>query len=328
MTERSPAALRVAYAGTPAFAAAALQAILDAGFTVPLVLSQPDRPAGRGMKLQASPVKQLALDRAVAVAQPRSLRLDGRFPDDALAAQAALHAARPDVLVVAAYGLILPRWVLALPRLGSLNIHASLLPRWRGAAPIHRAIEAGDPDTGITIMRMEEGLDTGPMCLVERVPIDVRDTTALLHDRLAALGARLIVQALGRLAEGGAGALPSVPQPQEGVTYAHKIEKAEAALDWREDAALLARRVRAFDPFPGAHFAWHGEAVKVWEAEATTEQGPAGTVLRADERALTVACGRGALAIRCLQRPGGRRLGVREFLSACPVPAGSLLGPG
>ncbi len=325
MTGGSPAALRVAYAGTPAFAAAALQAILEAGFGVPLVLTQPDRPAGRGMKLQASPVKQLAQAHGIPVAQPRSLRLDGRWPEDATAARDALVAAAPDVLVVAAYGLILPRWVLDLPRHGCLNIHASLLPRWRGAAPIHRAIEAGDAETGVTIMQMEEGLDTGPMCLVERLSIGEDETTGQLHDRVAALGARLVVQALRQLAEGGAAALPGVPQPDEGVCYAHKIEKAEAALDWRADAGLLARRVRAFDPFPGAHFTWQGDPVKVWAARATPEQGTPGEVLQADERALTVACGRGALAIEQLQRPGGRRVGVREFLAAVPVPVGARL---
>lgn len=325
MTTSSPAALRVAYAGTPEFAAAALQAILAAGFSVPLVLTQPDRPAGRGMKLQASPVKQLAQVHAVPVAQPMSLRLDGKFPDDARGAREALEAARPDVLVVAAYGLILPRWVLDLPRLGCLNIHASLLPRWRGAAPIHRAIEAGDAQTGVTIMQMEEGLDTGPMGLVDALPIGADDTTAVLHDHLADLGARLIVQALQRLAEGGLAALPFTPQPADGVCYAHKIEKAEAALDWREDAAVLARRVRAFDPFPGANFVWQGEAVKVWSAQPVAGTGEPGTVLAADDTGVTVACGRGALLLQRLQRPGGKRLAVRDFLAACPMPAGSHL---
>lgn len=325
MVSRSPASLRVAYAGTPEFAACALAAVLDAGFTVPLVMSQPDRPAGRGMKLQASAVKQLAVARGVPVAQPRGLRLDGRYADDAQAARIALEAARPDVLVVVAYGLILPRWVLDLPRFGCLNIHASLLPRWRGAAPIHRAIEAGDAETGVTIMQMEEGLDTGPMCLVERLAIGADETTAQLHERLAGLGARLVVQALERLCQEGWAALPTVPQPQEGVCYAHKIEKAEAALDWHRDAALLARRVRAFDPFPGAHFSWAGEAIKVWAAEPTAACAAPGTVLQADEQALTVACGQGALAITRLQRPGGRRLGVREFLTGCPVPVGASL---
>ena len=200
------APLRVAFAGTPEFAAVALQALLAAGFEVPLVLSQPDRPAGRGMKLQASPVKQLAVARGIAVAQPRSLRLDGKFPEEAQSGRQALLDARPDVLIVAAYGLILPKWVLDLPRLGCLNIHGSILPRWRGAAPIHRAIEAGDAETGITIMQMDEGLDTGDMLLLERLPIAAADTTATLHDKLAALGGRLIVEAL-ELAACGAGSV-------------------------------------------------------------------------------------------------------------------------
>ena len=212
--------MKVAFAGTPEFARAALQALLDAGHEIPLVLTQPDRPAGRGLKLQASPVKQLAQARGVAVAQPRSLRLDGKYPEDAAAAQAALQAAAPDVMVVAAYGLILPQWTLDLPRLGCLNIHGSLLPRWRGAAPIHRTIEAGDAETGITIMQMDAGLDTGDMLLVEREAIGPDDTTAVLHDRLASLGGRLIVEALEMAACGG---LTRTPQPEAGVTYAHKI---------------------------------------------------------------------------------------------------------
>ncbi|MFN4104141.1 MAG: methionyl-tRNA formyltransferase, partial [Tepidimonas sp.] len=210
--------MRVAFAGTPAFAATALQAIAQAGFPVVLVLTQPDRPAGRGMKVQPSPVKALAQQHGWTVAQPRGLRLDGRWAEDAAAARAALQAARPDVLVVAAYGLILPRWVLELPRLGCLNIHASLLPRWRGAAPIQRAIEAGDPQTGITIMQMDEGLDTGDIVAMEAVPIGPAETAGSLHDRLADLGARLVVQAL-RAA--GAAPLPRRPQSGGGVTYAH-----------------------------------------------------------------------------------------------------------
>lgn len=318
--------LRVAFAGTPEFAQIALAAIHQAGFPVIAVLSQPDRPAGRGMQLQASPVKQYAVTHGFApILQPPSLRRAGKYPREAAEVIDALTAQRPDVMVVAAYGLILPQEVLDLPRFGCINIHASLLPRWRGAAPIHRAIEAGDAETGVTLMQMEEGLDTGPMCLVESLAIGADDTTTTLHDRLAGQGARLIVRALQRLAEGGAAGLPAVPQPAAGVTYAHKIEKAEAALDWTQDAALLARRVRAFDPFPGATFGWQGETVKVWGAHATEAAGPPGTVLQADDTALTVACGRGALVITRLQRPGGKRLGVREFLSASPVPAGSVL---
>ena len=225
--------MNVIFAGTPEFAAVALRSLLRAGFRVPLVLTQPDRPAGRGMKLQPSAVKQVALEHGLPVCQPRSLKLDGRYHEDAAEAQAALQRAVADggatVMVVAAYGLILPQWVLSLPRLGCLNIHASLLPRWRGAAPIHRAIEAGDAETGITLMQMDAGLDTGDMLLVERLPIAPQDTTGTLHDRLALLGGRLVVEALELAACGG---LKPVPQPAEGVTYAHKLEKAEALLDW------------------------------------------------------------------------------------------------
>ena len=320
--------MKIVFAGTPAFARVALQALLDAGFDVPLVLTQPDRPAGRGLKLQASPVKELAVARGIAVAQPRSLRLDGKFPDDAAAAREALVAAAPDAMVVAAYGLILPRWVLDLPRHGCLNIHASLLPRWRGAAPIHRAIEAGDATTGVTIMQMDEGLDTGAMLLELAEPIAADDTTARLHDRLADLGARLIVPAL-RAA--GAGALQPRPQPTDGVTYAHKIEKAEAAIDWTLPAAVIERRVRAFDPFPGATTGWRGEALKVWGARA--EPGSAGVaagvapgrVLAAGADGIVVATGDGLLRLTALQRPGGKRLPVAEFLRGGPVAVGEEL---
>ncbi|HEX6361399.1 MAG TPA: methionyl-tRNA formyltransferase, partial [Albitalea sp.] len=262
--------MRVAFAGTPDFAQAALARLHGAGHAIPLVLTQPDRPAGRGMKLQASPVKAFAVAHGIPVAQPRSLRLDGKYPEDARAAREALVAARPDVLVVAAYGLILPTWVLELPPLGALNIHASLLPRWRGAAPIHRAIEAGDAYTGITIMQMDAGLDTGDMLLAEAETIAPDDTTGTLHDRLAALGGRLVVEALERAQ---AGTLARTPQPAEGVTYAHKIDKAEAAIDWRQPAAAIERRVRAFDPVPGASTLVDGETVKVWRAHAATGTG-------------------------------------------------------
>jgi methionyl-tRNA formyltransferase len=319
------AALRVAFAGTPEFASTALAAIHAAGHAVPLVLTQPDRPAGRGMKLTPSPVKQLALDIGVAVAQPRSLRLDGKFADEARAGQAALEAARPDVLVVAAYGLILPQWVLDLPRLGCLNIHGSLLPRWRGAAPIHRAIEAGDAETGITIMQMDAGLDTGDMLLTEREPIRFDDTTGLLHDRLAALGARMVVRAL---ADAAAGALAPVRQPEQGVTYAHKIAKTEAAIDWTLPADVIERRVRAFDPFPGASFQARGETVKLWRAQVERLDTPAapGTVVAADAQHLVVACGDGALALLDLQRPGGKRGPAAHWLQGQPLARGAVLG--
>jgi methionyl-tRNA formyltransferase len=307
------AALKVAFAGTPEFAREALQAILKAGFEVSLVLTQPDRPAGRGMKLQASPVKQLALEHGIAVAQPTSLRLDGKYPDEARAAQAALQAAQPDVMVVAAYGLILPQWVLDLPRLGCLNIHGSLLPRWRGAAPIHRAIEAGDAETGITIMQMDAGLDTGDMLLIEKDAIRPEDTTAILHDRLAHLGGRLIVEALEMAACGG---LTATPQPSEGVNYAHKVDKAEAAIDWSLPANTLARRVRAFDPFPGCTFALGEQTIKLWSASVVQASGQPGEVLQAQGDTLVVACGEQALALHTLQRPGGKRIAARDFLQA------------
>ena len=317
--------MRVAFAGTPEFASVALKAIHDAGHDVPLVLTQPDRPAGRGMKLTPSPVRQLASALGVPAAQPRSLRLDGRFPDEAAAGRAALEAARADVLVVAAYGLILPPWVLDVPRLGCLNIHGSLLPRWRGAAPIHRAIEAGDAETGITIMQMDAGLDTGDMLLAEREAIAFDDTTGLLHDRLAALGARLVVRAL---ADAAAGTLRPVPQPREGVTYAHKIAKSEAAIDWRLPADTIERRVRAFDPFPGAAFQAGAETVKLWRAQVERLDVSAvpGTVIAADGQQLVVACGDGALALLDVQRPGGKRGPVAQWLQAHPQPVGTVLG--
>lgn len=316
--------MKLIFAGTPEFARVALERLLAAGFTVPLVLSQPDRPAGRGMKLQASPVKQLALERQIAVAQPRSLRLDGKYPADAAAARDAIEAAQADAMVVAAYGLILPQWVLDAPRLGCLNIHASLLPRWRGAAPIHRAIEAGDAQTGVTIMQMDAGLDTGDMLLIERLPIRADDTTGSLHDRLAVLGGRLIVEALEIAACGG---LQAEKQPAEGVTYAHKIEKAEAAIDWTAPAETLARRVRAFNPFPGAATALAGEAIKVWCAHAEGESTSAvpGQVLAVDDRGIRVAAGRGVLVLTELQRAGGKRLAAADFLRGFVLAPGQVL---
>jgi len=305
--------MRVIFAGTPEFAAVALARIHAAGHTVPLVLTQPDRPAGRGMKLQASAVKQLALQHGMPVAQPRSLRLDGKYPEDAAVAQEAIHAAQADAMVVAAYGLILPQWVLDAPRLGCLNIHASLLPRWRGAAPIHRAIESGDPQTGVTIMQMDAGLDTGAMLLTHSLPIAPDDTTASLHDRLAELGGELIVQAL---VQAQAGQLQPVAQPEVGVTYAHKIDKAEAAVDWTQPADLVARRVRAFHPFPGATGHVAGEAIKLWQAHVQTRAHGAkpGTVLSADDQGVCVACGQGVLCVTQLQRAGGKRLSAGDFL--------------
>lgn len=320
--------MRVIFAGTPDFARVALERLLAAGFTVPLVLTQPDRPAGRGMKLQASPVKQCAQAVGIAVAQPLSLRLDGKYPEDAAAARAAIEAARADVMVVAAYGLILPQWVLDMPRLGCLNIHASLLPRWRGAAPIHRAIQAGDAETGVTIMQMDAGLDTGDMLLLEKTAITPTDTTATLHDRLALLGGRLIVEALEMAACGG---LTATPQPAEGVTYAHKIDKAESAIDWHQPAEVIARRVRAFDPFPGAATALGADAIKVWSCEIDSYQrlpdAPCGQILFINDGGIGVACGAGTvLRLTVLQRAGGKRLPASDFLRGFALAPGMLLG--
>jgi methionyl-tRNA formyltransferase len=316
--------VKLIFAGTPDFARAALERLHAAGFRIPLVLTQPDRPAGRGMKLHASPVKQFAQQNDIPVAQPRSLRLDGKYPEDAAAAKQAIDAAQADVIVVAAYGLILPQWVLDTPRLGCLNIHASLLPRWRGAAPIHRAIEAGDAQTGVTIMQMDAGLDTVAMLLREAIPIAADDTTATLHDKLAALGARLIVEALELAACGG---LKAVGQPQEGITYAHKIEKAEAAIDWSQAAVTIARRIRAFDPFPGATGTVAGEVVKLWAADAlmdTGEGGVPGLIEAVSPEGLLVRCGSGTLRVTQLQRAGGKRLPVADFLRGFELKPGML----
>ena len=317
--------MRIMFAGTPEFARVALERLHAAGFEIPLVLTQPDRPAGRGMKLQASPVKQFAQAHGIAVAQPRSLRLDGKYPDEAAAAQQLLLDLRPDVMVVAAYGLILPQWTLDLPRLGCLNIHASLLPRWRGAAPIHRAIEAGDAETGVTLMQMNAGLDTGDMLLIERLPIEPTDDTGRLHDKLAELGARMTVAALERARHTP---LTRTPQPAQGVTYAAKIDKAEAQLDWREPAALLERRIRAFQPAPGASALLEGTAIKLWRASVLAHQDrPPGTVLAASEDGVDVATGEGVLRLHRLQKAGGKPLEAAEFLRGFDVQLGQQFAP-
>ena len=308
--------MRVAFAGTPAFAATTLEAIAAAGHEIVLVLTQPDRPAGRGMAPAKSAVKQLAERLGAPIHQPERLR-------DA-ESQAPLREARPDVPVVAAYGLILPQAVLDIPRLGAVNVHASLLPRWRGAAPIHRALMAGDAVTGITIMQMDAGLDTGPMLLAETVPITAVDTTGALHDRLAVLGGRLIVRALDGLA---GGTLHAVPQPAEGVTYAAKIDKREARLDWSRPAVELERRIRALHPAPGAVSALRGQDVKLWRASLLDGQGAPGEVLAAGAGGIDVACGDGALRITELQRAGGKRLPPADFLSGFPVAAGERFNP-
>ena len=311
--------MKIVFAGTPEFAALALASLHAAGFEIPLVLTQPDRPAGRGLQLHASSVKHFALAHGIEVLQPLSLRQDSGDPDraeQARAAHARLLAIDYDVMVVAAYGLILPRATLDIKP--CINIHGSLLPRWRGAAPIHRAIEAGDLETGVTIMQMEEGLDTGPMLAMERVAISAVDTTASLHDTLAALGALMIVDTLRKM---GTGPLEAVPQPNEGVTYAAKIGKEEARLDFALGARELERKIRPFYPFPGAHAQVNGVTIKIWgtTALAADSQANPGQVLAADANGIDVACGSGTLRLTELQKPGGKRLPASEFLKGFPL---------
>ncbi|MGH8208653.1 MAG: methionyl-tRNA formyltransferase, partial [Steroidobacteraceae bacterium] len=298
--------LRIAFAGTPDFAVPALEALLGSSHSVVGVLTQPDRPKGRGRQIATSPVKATALAHGIPVSQPQTLKDE--------AGRAELAAWRPDVLVVVAYGRILPRVALALPRLGCLNIHASLLPRWRGAAPIQRAILAGDASTGVTIMLMEEGLDTGPMLLKKEARIAANDTGGSLHDRLAALGALAVLEAL----DGHAGAtLPPTAQPTEGVTYAAKIEKAEALIDWGRDAFEIERQVRAFNPWPIAETRLNGEQLRVFEArcaqDAAKIDAEAGTIIAVCDNSLLVQCGRGRLALQQLQRPGRRAVPAGDF---------------
>ncbi|MHA3886244.1 methionyl-tRNA formyltransferase [Stutzerimonas degradans] len=297
--------MRIVFAGTPEFAAQHLQALLDAGRTVVAVYTQPDRPAGRGQKLAPSPVKQLAVQQGIPVYQPQTLREP--------AAQAELAALQADLMVVVAYGLILPQAVLDLPRLGCINSHASLLPRWRGAAPIQRAIEAGDDESGVTVMQMEAGLDTGPMLLKVSTPITAEDTGGTLHDRLAALGSQAVVRAVEALA---AGTLQPEPQDDALATYAHKLSKDEARIDWRRPAVELERLVRAFNPWPICHTTLDGEALKVHAARLGAGQGEPGHILEASRNGLTVACGEGALSLTRLQLPGGKPLDFADLYNS------------
>ena len=302
--------MRIVFAGTPEFSVPCLEACRASGAQVVAVYTQPDRPAGRGRKLAPSPVKQAALAAGLAVEQPDSLK----SPE----AQATLAAFAPDLMVVVAYGLILPRKVLAIPRLGCWNVHASLLPRWRGAAPIQRAIMAGDADSGVDLMRMEAGLDTGPVLLEKRTPIGRAETGGSLHDRLCVLGAEALAEGLRRTLAGEV--LAATPQPAEGATYAHKLDKAEARLDFQLPAIELERTVRAFDPWPVAEGAIAGENVRIWAAQALDRQHDAapGSVLTASRDGIDLACGAGALRVTAVQRPGGRRISAADYLNARP----------
>ncbi len=306
--------MRLIFAGTPDFAAAALKALIEAGHDIPLVLTQPDRPAGRGMKLKMSPVKELALAHGLAVAQPENLKTE-------VARQPILNAGA-DLMVVAAYGLILPQAVLDMPRLGCVNIHASLLPRWRGAAPIHRAIEAGDRETGITLMQMDKGLDTGAMLARAVVPILDSDTTGSLHDRLAELGAREIVALLPELETGR---ITATPQNDAFATYAAKIGKEDARLDWQLPARELDRRIRAFDPFPGAYCLLDQAPLNIWRARPVPGSGHTGAIISVDRHGFRVACGTDALEISEVQKAGGKRLSVEAFLAGHELRPGNLL---
>lgn len=297
--------MRIVFAGTPEFAAQHLQALLEAGRQVVAVYTQPDRPAGRGQKLTPSPVKQLALAHDIPVLQPPTLR--------AADAQAELAALAPDLMVVVAYGLILPQVVLDIPRLGCINSHASLLPRWRGAAPIQRAVQAGDTESGVTVMRMEAGLDTGPMLLKVVTPISASDTGGSLHDRLAQLGPQAVLQAIDGLQ---AGALQGEVQDDSLATYAHKLNKEEARLDWARPAVELERLIRAFNPWPICHSTLNGEPLKVLEASLGEGSGAAGTILAASRDGLSVACGEGALRLTRLQLPGGKPLAFSDLYNS------------
>ena len=307
------AKLRLAFMGTPEFALPALDALVEAGHEVACVYTQPPRPAGRGYAKQRSPVHERALALGLTVRHPKTLK-DAEV-------QRAFAALGLDAAVVVAYGLILPKPILDAPRLGCLNIHASLLPRWRGAAPIQHAILAGDSETGVTIMQMDEGLDTGPMLLREAIPIPPTATASGMHDLLAWTGGRLIVAALDGLA---AGTLAPTPQPAEGATYAKKLTREDGRLDWREPADALLRRVRAFDPWPGAWFDAKDERIKVLAAGLAPDapRAPPGTVL---DETPTIACGKGGLVLTHLQRPGRAAMEARDLLRGFPLPPGTVL---
>lgn len=302
--------MRLIFAGTPEFAAIALKALVEAGHHMALVLTQPDRPAGRGLRLEASPVKKYAQKQLLMVEQPLTLKT--------AAATQLITAAQADAMIVAAYGLILPKAVLQIPTLGCINIHASLLPRWRGAAPIQRAILAGDATTGITIMQMDEGLDTGDILLREALPIGTNETAGELHDRLAMLGARMIIETLSTR---------PVPVKQDAqACYAAKITKEESIIDWQQDAATVHRRIRAFNPYPGAVTLLGGERIKIWRAQIADAAGTPGSVCASPAGQLIVACGNGAVSVTELQRAGGKRLTAAPFLAGFPIAPGARFG--
>jgi methionyl-tRNA formyltransferase len=321
--------MRLIFAGTPEFARVSLTALADAGHQIVAVLTQPDRASGRGLDIQMSPVKHEAQRLGLPIMQPVSLRHDRPGAQEVIDQLSALHA---DLMVVAAYGLILPKNVLSIPRLGCLNIHASLLPRWRGAAPIQRAIAAGDHETGIALMQMEEGLDTGPVWLQRAIPITTNDNFQTLHDRCATLGAQMVVELLNDFPP--LAGVPT-PQPEEGVVYAHKITKQDTRIDWNQEAKTVAALIRAFDPLPGAVAVFSGEVVKAFDTidfpmhtqEGALKNAVPGQIIQADKEALIVACGGGAVRIGALQRPGGKRLGFREFLNGRRVTAGQRFEP-
>ena len=321
--------LRVVFAGTPEFARVALEQIYSAGHRVVMVMTQPDRPAGRGMNLQASPVKQFALEKQIKVIQPTSLKLDGKYSAEAANALKELGECDFDVMVVAAYGLILPKEVFEIAekpnRAGCLNIHASLLPRWRGAAPIHRAIEAGDEVTGVAIMQMDLGLDTGPVISMKQIPISNKETTASLHDSLAILGGEMIVSALNSYELNGR--LVAKPQAVDGITYAKKILKDEARIDWKSDAKGIDQKIRAFNPFPGAIFEKNGAMIKVWSSaiSLSNHSSTPGTITDINRDGVEVATGLGCVSLKELQKPGGKKASAEQLAKAMGWQVGDLL---
>ena len=324
--------LKVVFAGTPEFARVALEAIVHAGHEVVMVMTQPDRPAGRGLQLHASPVKQFAVEKNIPVIKPTSLKVTGPYGDEAQVALNDLKKLEFDVMVVAAYGLILPQEVFDIAeqagRAGCLNIHASLLPRWRGAAPIHRAIEAGDHETGIAIMQMDLGLDTGSVISMNKMPIATNETTATLHEALAKMGAAMIVESLNQFAQDRS--LKSVPQALEGITYAHKIMKDEAKIDWCKDAKAIDLKIRAFNPFPGATLLDGSSIIKVWQSSTTDHQddqlqGEPGKIINITQEGVQLACGKGSVLLTELQRAGGKKISASQLAQTLGWKTGQVL---